>query len=325
MRNPLSSLLLACMMLASFAVSPVYARNIVLTNDDGLTSNVLALYYALKAEGHDVIVSVPCQGQSGMGAAIKFLQPLGTLTTDCLHGAARKGDAGAGPMTRTGLPGDFYYVDGTPVMALLFGLDVLADARWGQAPDLILSGPNEGQNVGPMIITSGTVSNAQYGMGRGIPSIALSAGISTTGDQQLANPSSVEVANLTIVLLRKLEERSHGKRLLPVSLGLNVNFPDQLDKASWKLSRIGTFQHFRTFFAPEIGASSLAAQFGMSGVKLPGIALSQGTEQPTPSQILDESVVFRTNIAISAMQMGYEPTTVSEKLLKRELRSLFLK
>jgi hypothetical protein len=63
----------------------------------------------------------------------------------------------------------------------------------------------------------------------------------------------------------------------------------------------------------------------MSGVKLPGIALSQGTEQPTPSQILDESVVFRTNIAISAMQMGYEPTTVSEKLLKRELRSLFLK
>ena len=46
------------------------ARNIVITNDDGLTSNVVALYKALKADGHDVIVSVPCQNQSGMGAAL---------------------------------------------------------------------------------------------------------------------------------------------------------------------------------------------------------------------------------------------------------------
>ncbi len=35
--------------------------------DDGLTSNVKALYEALKADGHDVIVSVPCTNQSGDG------------------------------------------------------------------------------------------------------------------------------------------------------------------------------------------------------------------------------------------------------------------
>jgi hypothetical protein len=39
--------------------SPAFALNIVLSNDDGLTSNLAALYLALKAAGHDVIVSVP--------------------------------------------------------------------------------------------------------------------------------------------------------------------------------------------------------------------------------------------------------------------------
>ena len=59
----------------AIASSPAQAENILITNDDGLTSNLKALYTALKAQGHDVIVSVPCQGQSGMGAAIKFMRP----------------------------------------------------------------------------------------------------------------------------------------------------------------------------------------------------------------------------------------------------------
>ncbi len=50
--------------------SPAFALNILLSNDDGLTSNTKALYEALKASGHDVIVSVPCTGQSGRGAGI---------------------------------------------------------------------------------------------------------------------------------------------------------------------------------------------------------------------------------------------------------------
>lgn len=41
--------------------APAFAANILLINDDGLTSNAKALYEALKAEGHDVIVSVPAR------------------------------------------------------------------------------------------------------------------------------------------------------------------------------------------------------------------------------------------------------------------------
>ena len=58
--------LLAAFVLLTSA-TPATARNIVISNDDGLTANVKALYEALKAEGHDVIVSVPCAQQSGMG------------------------------------------------------------------------------------------------------------------------------------------------------------------------------------------------------------------------------------------------------------------
>ena len=46
--------------------APALALNIVITNDDGLTANVRALHDGLKAEGHDVVVSVPCSEQSGL-------------------------------------------------------------------------------------------------------------------------------------------------------------------------------------------------------------------------------------------------------------------
>jgi len=65
------STLIAAIALAA-TVAPAGARTIVITNDDGLTSNTLALYRALKAKGHDVIVSVPCQNQSGKGAALRL-------------------------------------------------------------------------------------------------------------------------------------------------------------------------------------------------------------------------------------------------------------
>src|SRR4051812_30547689 len=120
-----------------------WARRIVLSNDDGLTSNVKALYEALKADGHDVIVAVPCTNQSGMGAAIRILKPLTSLDQDCRNGAARAGERAVGTMSRTSLGPDYFYVDGTPVMALLYGLDIVAAKRWGGPPDLVLSGPNE--------------------------------------------------------------------------------------------------------------------------------------------------------------------------------------
>jgi len=309
MRYHLTALLAS----AALALAPAGAdaRNIVLTNDDGLTSNVVALYRALKEAGHDVVVSVPCTNQSGQGAALGIARPVTPLQTACLNDAAKPGDSGAGPMTRAGIPaGDFYYVDGTPVAALLHGLEVVGQARWGKAPDLVLSGPNEGQNVGAIILSSGTVSAAQYAAVSGIPAIALSAGANTEA-ASLDNPVSAVVAQLSVDLVKHLEARAGGGALLPPGLALNVNFPDQPKGARWELTEIGSYNAYKVGFTANMAASAspimqmMAKSRGMEVPALPGVSFDFNTAAPAPDQLDDESVVYRKAIAVSPMQAGY--------------------
>lgn len=318
MRSVLLHAAAAATAIITFHAAPAAAHTIVLTNDDGLTSNVVALYRALKAAGHDVIVSVPCTNQSGMGAALHIARPLAPLAEACLNDAAASGAPGAGPMTRTDLPrGDFFYVAGTPVMALLYGLDVEAARRWGKAPDLVLSGPNEGQNLGAIVLSSGTVSNAQYAAVRGIPAIALSAGAGSADDKALANPQSDVVARLSVDLVKALGERAKGGALLPANIALNVNFPDKLDGAQWRATRIGTYNAYRLGFVENMAASAsptmleMAKRHGAEVPALPGLSFDFNQAPPTGSQADDESIVYRTAIAVSPMQAGYEAQPAS--------------
>lgn len=304
--------------------SSALANNIVISNDDGLTSNVKALYEALEAEGHDVIVSVPCSNQSGMGGALKFEKSLGALDQNCRNDAAKVGNPGAGPMTRTGFEKDYFYVNGTPVMALLYGLDVAAIERWGKAPDLVISGPNEGQNIGVTVISSGTVSNAQYAVARGVPAIALSASTSSRDDTHLANPESLSIAKLTLELVKFLDGNSKDKPLLPSGIGLNVNIPDQLDNAKWKLSRIGTYSGLKVEFASDRSKVPDAA-YGTGEGNGPGIVFLNNMAIPNDLQMADESVVVRKDIAISVMQTGYDARPSAFRRIKRFLRGFLSK
>lgn len=284
--------------LSTLVASLAHAETIVLTNDDGLSSNVVALYRELKAQGHDVIVSVPCTGQSGMGAAIYFLRPLEPLGQPCLNAAGKAGDPGAGPMTRADIPPDFFYVNGTPVMALLYGLDVAAKARWGRAPDLVISGPNEGRNAGFIVISSGTVSNAQYAAMRGIPAMALSAGENTRDNPGLANPRSAVVARLSAQLVARLISQRGTGPILPPGTALNVNFPDEPADAPWKPARIGTYNRYVIGFSPDLTA-------GAAGPR-PGITIGISKAPPAPKQSDDEAAVSEYAIAVSIMQIAYD-------------------
>ena len=323
---------LLLMLVAFGAATPSAARNIVLTNDDGLTSNVLALYHALKAEGHDVVVSVPCANQSGMGAAAYFGRPIAPLGADCRNGAAIAGDPGAGSMTRGDLPeNDFYYVAGTPVMATLYGIDVVGQKRWGTAPDLVLSGPNEGQNVGAIILSSGTVSNAQYAAVRGIPAIALSAGANSASTQSLDNPVSHAVAERTIELVRELDRTARGKQMLPAGLALNVNFPDNPTGAAWQLTRVGTYNAYAVRFTDNMAKDAsptmraMAREHGAAVPELPGIAIDMNQNAPSPMQANDEAVVYKTGIAVSPMLAGYDAGSAQDSAVRNALRRLFAK
>jgi 5'/3'-nucleotidase SurE len=322
---------LALALTAGALASPAFALNILLTNDDGLSSNTKALYEALKAKGHDVIVSVPCTGQSGMGGAAKYLTPLTPLSTSnadktsggCLNSAAVAGDPGAGLMTKSGFTGgDYYYVNGTPVMATMYGLDVPGLTRWGKAPDLVLSGPNEGQNVGSIINGSGTVSNAQFSAYRGIPSIALSADTSTADNTNLANAASVTVANLTITLLEALQAKAGTGALLPAGVALNVNFPKDLSTPVWAFSRIGSYNLYTLKFVADLGADPVAAAYGLSAYHYPGLTISTNSTAATTAQAEDESSVSKTKISVTAMQTGFEARPPAQAWLRVRLRDL---
>lgn len=327
MRTCLTALTAAAAVL--FSSSSAIARNIVLANDDGLTSNVIALYKELKKAGHDVIVAVPCVNQSGMGAAAYFGKPLPALAAPCRSGAAAIGDPGAGPMTRLDIPtGDFYYAAGTPVMAMLYGVDVVAKKRWGKAPDLVLSGPNEGQNVGSIILSSGTVSNVQYAAVRGIPAIAVSGGGNSADDATLANPVSRVIAERTVELVSTLDKQAGSKPILPSGLALNVNMPDNPESAGWRLTRIGTYNAYEVSFSDNMARDAsptmlgMAKHHGMTVPAMPGVILDMNTAAPADNQRDDESVVYRNAIAVSPMRIGYDGSAKEDAAIGKLLRVL---
>ena len=316
--------------MAAAALVPMnaQARNIVISNDDGLTSNIVALYRALKQDGHDVIVSVPCNNQSGMSGAILFARPIGPLKADCRSQAAKAGDPGAGPMTRPGLENDFFYVDGTPVMATMYGIDVAAQKRWGKAPDLVLSGPNEGQNVGALVATSGTIGNVQFAGTRGLPAIAFSAGMDTVDDTGLANPKSAEIGRRGAELVRHLDRKSRGGAFwLPAAI-LNVNFPDTLDGAKWQASRGGTYNVVQLGFSDNVARTASpemiarAREHGVTIAELPGISTTMNKVEPRKDQMSDETVVIRKNIAVSPMRAGFDGDAGQQAAVSKMLKGI---
>src|SRR5262249_18812918 len=115
-------------------------------------------------------------------------------------------------------PGNFF-VDGRPATATLTALGDLFD---GQAPDLVISGTNRGDNIGESENISGTVNGALQGLFEGVPSIAVSAG-SYNGnfDAGFANAGAFMVS-----FLQQLQAaRVPGESILPAGEGLSVNVP----------------------------------------------------------------------------------------------------
>lgn len=196
--------------------SQVNALNIVLTNDDSWeTDNIQIMAQALTDAGHDVIMSAPCTGQSGKGGAVNFLQAVSVDTSQAEQQQYCVGD------TDESVPFEDF-VEGTPVMSVLYGLDVAAQAKWNAYPDLVISGPNEGNNLGYLNNNSGTLGATMVAIARGIPAIAVSADDGDAAKAQI-------VASKMVAIVAQLEQvRQPGHALLPAFTGLNVNTPEDI-------------------------------------------------------------------------------------------------
>jgi 5'-nucleotidase len=121
---------------------------ILLSNDDGYQApGIGALYEALKDLG-DVEVVAPEHNNSAKSNALTLHSPL------YVHRA----------------PNGFRYVNGTPADCVHIALTGLL----GYRPDLVVSGINNGANMGDDTIYSGTVGAAMEGYLFGLPAIAFS-------------------------------------------------------------------------------------------------------------------------------------------------------
>lgn len=129
---------------------------ILLTNDDGIMAEGIQKLAIELSKISDVTVVAPDREQSASGHSIT------------LHSPLRIDEIKIGEKI------DAYMVSGTPSDCVKIALESILDEK----PDLVVSGINNGPNLGTDVIYSGTVSAAIEGAIHNIKSIALSmAGI----------------------------------------------------------------------------------------------------------------------------------------------------
>jgi 5'-nucleotidase len=121
---------------------------ILISNDDGyLAPGIHALAEALAAVA-DIFVVAPDSNRSGASNSLSLDRPLSVQQAS----------------------NGFYFVNGTPTDCVHVALTGMLDYR----PDLVVSGINNGPNMGDDTLYSGTVAAATEGYLFGIPAIAFS-------------------------------------------------------------------------------------------------------------------------------------------------------
>jgi 5'-nucleotidase len=185
--------------------------NIFLSNDDGIDCNgVHALARALRGAGHRVLAVVPDRNRSGQSHSITFDDPL--------------------PMKE--IAEDTWTCAGTPCDC---ALTVLMKGGFDFKPDIVVSGINEGENLGTDIVYSGTAAVARQGALSGLPGIAFSLYASSdTGKTDFfwekAAAWSAERLDMLVSLWRP-------------NIFVNVNYPNTRDFADW----VFTWPSFREY------------------------------------------------------------------------------
>lgn len=186
---------------AEAASKPSSTLTILVTNDDGVSApGINATVEALSALPHTkVTVVAPLTNQSGTGAKVTG----GTLAV-------------TNATTASGYPAKA--VAGYPADTIIWAID---DHGISQRPDLVVSGINLGENIGPLAALSGTVGAAETALARGIPALAVSQGVD--------NGQSADFSQGAKYLLAWVQ--AHRKALLAAKKGTashtngNLNVP----------------------------------------------------------------------------------------------------
>lgn len=183
---------------------------ILVTNDDGISSpGIKTLSKTLKSVG-EVYVVAPETEQSAVAHALTLHRPL------------RFEKVGS----------KSYFVNGTPTDCVIIGANKVLPRK----PDMIISGINNGGNLGDDITYSGTVAAAIEGTLLGIPSVAVSlAREKRNGDSfQKIKSQLQKAADIAKEIILHILEKG-----LPADTLLNVNVPDTAKINGVKMTKQG--------------------------------------------------------------------------------------
>jgi 5'-nucleotidase len=176
--------------------------HILIANDDGyLAPGIAALVQACQGLG-SIDVIAPEQNSSGTSNALTLTRP---LTMFEARGEHVKG---------------FTVLNGTPSDCVHVALTGLLPRR----PDLVVSGINNGANMGDDTLYSGTVAAAMEGYLFGIPAIAFSQAEKGWGELDAAAATARSIIEQVLASVEK--SPPVGPWLL------NVNIPNRADAAS---------------------------------------------------------------------------------------------
>jgi 5'-nucleotidase len=179
--------------------------SILLSNDDGVGAPGLAALREALDDLAEVWVVAPDRDQSAVSHSVTLHRP---LRIDKV-----------GPR--------IFAVDGTPTDCINLAINGILSEK----PRLVVSGINNGANLGDDVTYSGTVSAAMEGTLLGVPSIAVSLVVRDRMRADFRNAAGF-ARRLAATLLR-------GE--IPVDTLLNVNVPDlpQKDIKGFELTRQG--------------------------------------------------------------------------------------
>ncbi|HED40540.1 MAG TPA: 5'/3'-nucleotidase SurE [Chromatiales bacterium] len=176
---------------------------ILISNDDGYQAAGIRHLNCALAELAETTVVAPDRDRSGASNSLTLDQPLRVTRSD----------------------NGFYSINGTPTDCVHLAITGLLEAE----PDMVVSGINNGANLGDDVLYSGTVAAAMEGRFLGLPTIA----ISLCRHNPMHFETAARVAQQLVVQLR-----DHP---LDSNTILNVNVPDlPWDKlAGFKVTRLG--------------------------------------------------------------------------------------
>lgn len=183
---------------------------ILVTNDDGITSPGIEILAKTLESAGDVYVVAPESEQSAVAHALTLHRPLKVEQT--------------GKKT--------FFINGTPTDCVIIAVNKILT----QKPDIIVSGINNGANLGDDITYSGTVAAAIEGTLLGIPSIAVSLVRNDndgSGDRTLVSRFQAAAG---------FAQKIAGKVLdngLPADTLLNVNVPFSEKMSGVKITKQG--------------------------------------------------------------------------------------